>query len=316
MKILMFGRGVIASQYGWALEQAGHKVEFYVRPGRMAEYGPSIDLDLLDGRKRRSGVPIKTRWPIAMREEWDSKHDYDLIIVSVNHNQFTEAASLIGPRAGNATILVFNNIWDEPRSYGNLLPLEQTLWGFPGGGGGFRDKQALEGAFMKPIFLESEASSASPARHRAVASLFRGAGFSVLLQKDMTVWYWVHFIMNAGMAAGALKHGSFGALYGSPQAMGETILLMREMLPLIKARGRKVDWLSGTALRLPSRPLGYVAHRVMSGQSLASEIMARMERTGYIPKSSYSLYPEDVLKEARKLSVSLPRLEAFERYWA
>ena len=32
MKILMFGRGVIAAAYGWALERAGHEVEFYVRP--------------------------------------------------------------------------------------------------------------------------------------------------------------------------------------------------------------------------------------------------------------------------------------------
>ena len=32
IKILMFGRGVIATVYGWALEQAGHDVEFYVRP--------------------------------------------------------------------------------------------------------------------------------------------------------------------------------------------------------------------------------------------------------------------------------------------
>lgn len=31
MKILVFGRGVIGSQYGWALENAGHTVDFYVR---------------------------------------------------------------------------------------------------------------------------------------------------------------------------------------------------------------------------------------------------------------------------------------------
>ena len=41
------GRGVIAVAYGWALERAGHEVEFYVRPGRSAQYGGTIDLDLL-----------------------------------------------------------------------------------------------------------------------------------------------------------------------------------------------------------------------------------------------------------------------------
>lgn len=56
MKILMFGRGAIASIYGWALERAGNDVEFYVRPGRAAVYGQAINLDLLDARKRVRGT--------------------------------------------------------------------------------------------------------------------------------------------------------------------------------------------------------------------------------------------------------------------
>jgi 2-dehydropantoate 2-reductase len=44
MKILIFGRGVIGTLYGWALEKAGHSVEFYVRPGRAAEYGSVLPL--------------------------------------------------------------------------------------------------------------------------------------------------------------------------------------------------------------------------------------------------------------------------------
>lgn len=39
MKILMFGRGVLFTIYGRALAQAGHEVEFSVRPGRAATYG-------------------------------------------------------------------------------------------------------------------------------------------------------------------------------------------------------------------------------------------------------------------------------------
>lgn len=39
MKVLMFGRGTIATIYGWALEKSGRHVEFYVRPGRAKEYG-------------------------------------------------------------------------------------------------------------------------------------------------------------------------------------------------------------------------------------------------------------------------------------
>ena len=50
MKILMFGRGVISTLYGWALEKAGNEVDFYVRPGRAADFGSSVDVDIRDGR--------------------------------------------------------------------------------------------------------------------------------------------------------------------------------------------------------------------------------------------------------------------------
>jgi 2-dehydropantoate 2-reductase len=52
MKIMRFGRGVISTQYCWALEKAGNEIEFYVRPGKSSEYGPIVNLDILDGRFR------------------------------------------------------------------------------------------------------------------------------------------------------------------------------------------------------------------------------------------------------------------------
>ena len=50
MNILLFGRGVIATLYGWGFEKVGHSVTFYVRPGRSAEYGSHVHLDIFDGR--------------------------------------------------------------------------------------------------------------------------------------------------------------------------------------------------------------------------------------------------------------------------
>lgn len=64
MKILMFGRGVISSQYGWALEKAGHSIEFYVRPGRTEQYGNSVALNILDGRVGFRGKPVKKSGPL------------------------------------------------------------------------------------------------------------------------------------------------------------------------------------------------------------------------------------------------------------
>src|SRR5579862_9864554 len=51
MRVLMFARGVIATTYGRELQGAGHDVEFYVRPGRAAEYGTEVRMSLRDGRR-------------------------------------------------------------------------------------------------------------------------------------------------------------------------------------------------------------------------------------------------------------------------
>lgn len=131
MKILMFGRGVIATQYGWALEGAGHEVDFYVRPGRAVDYGPHVDLEISDGRRRRNNRQVHRRWPISMREELSADHDYDLIVLSVNHNQMPDAVEFLAPRVADATVLVFNNIWIEPTQAVAGIPADQIVWGFP-----------------------------------------------------------------------------------------------------------------------------------------------------------------------------------------
>src|SRR3954464_2887013 len=92
MKILLFGRGAIATISGWTLEQAGHDVEFYVRPGRAAVYGAAITLDLIVMRHRVWGQRVVQQWPVRYREELEPDHDFDLILLSVSHHRLAEAA--------------------------------------------------------------------------------------------------------------------------------------------------------------------------------------------------------------------------------
>lgn len=51
------------------------------------------------------------------REELEQDHDFDLIVLSVQHDRLAEAASLLAPRVGNATVLVLSNIWGESRGH-------------------------------------------------------------------------------------------------------------------------------------------------------------------------------------------------------
>ena len=191
MRILMFGRGVIATQYGWALEQAGHEVDFYVRPGRAATYGPFVDLDILDGRARGRNRRISHRWPLTMREDLDSNHDYELIILSVNHDQLPTAVEFLSSRLGDAALLIFNNIWDDPRDIAARLPAGQVVWGFPGGGGGFAGN-TLRGGMLRSLTLGLLDGGPPTAAHTRVHELLTGAGFSVTTVEDFRSWLWFH----------------------------------------------------------------------------------------------------------------------------
>ena len=122
MKILIFGRGVIGSLYGWALEKAGHSVEFYVRPGRAAEYGSVLPLKFYDARTKLSGELVEENWTIRMREDLPADHDYEFILVSVQHYHFEDVSAFLGPRAGKATLLIFNNFWKDPQVSASSLP--------------------------------------------------------------------------------------------------------------------------------------------------------------------------------------------------
>ncbi len=311
MKILMIGRGVIATLYAWAFDKAGHEVAFYVRPGRSAQYGPFVNLELRDGRVNSKGTLVHEKWPIILREDLKADHDYDLIFVSVNHHQLSEVVTFLSTRISKATVLIFNNVWVDPQTAVSILPNEQVVWGFPGGGGGFSG-DTLKGGFMTTVFMGSCGNSNRSTRYQAVRELFRSAGFSVSESKDFRSWLWFHFIMDAGLTVQALKVGGFSKVLNSSAHLKESILLVREMIPLLKAKGDKPGLGSMILLNLPAGLLGFILQKFVGGDSLGGFLMEQVEVSGHGTYESASLYARDVLADARRLGVPLPRLTALE----
>lgn len=312
MKILMFGRGVIAAIYGWALERAGHSVELYVRPGRAAEYGSALALKILDTRTRRlRGVPVEETWTTRLREDIPEGHDYDLIILSVQHYRFPEAAAFLGPRVGKATVLVFNNLWTDPQAAASPFPAGQVAWGFPMAGGGFDESGVLKGSLLHKVQLGTFGTDPT-ARELAVRDLFLKSGFGVEQQRDFRGWLWIHFAVNAGLQAQALQAGSLQGFMGSPAQIESAILNVREILPLVTARG--VD--------LGAHPADVAAFRLppwLTARMLA--IILKLSPPVRLVLESHSNLEElrftcrDALDEARKLGVAVPRLAALERFF-
>lgn len=309
----MFGRGVIATIYGWALERAGHDVEFYVRPGRAAAYGEAIDLDLRDTR-RPWGRRAVQRWPVRYREELAPGHDFDLIVLSVPHHRLAEAAECLVPRVGDATVLVFGNVWAEPPEAIGDLPADQVAWGFPGAGGGFGADGVLRG-IVSPAVVFGTLGAPPTVRERAVREAFRTAGFRPREQPDFRGWLWLHFVLNAGLHAQGLRLGALADLAGATGDLREALLTSRELLPLVAARGADLrrHRSSVLALRAPicltARALAWLtAHFAPVRESFATHADPGAEEPREICR--------DTLAEARRLGIAVPRLEAAEPSFA
>jgi 2-dehydropantoate 2-reductase len=314
MKILMFGRGVIATIYGWALEQAGHDIEFYVRPGRIATYGETIDLDLVDARRRVWGERVFQKWPVRYRETLEPDHDFDLIVLSVPHYRLTEAVNFLAPRVSKATVLVFSNIWSEPQAAVGALAIDQVAWGFPGAGGGFGEDGVLRGALL-PSVVFGTFGQPSTDRERTVRRVFHEAGFRLREQRDFRGWLWIHFVMNAGIHSQGLRVGSLAKLVGATGDLREALLATRELLPLVEARGidlrqhrgrvapyRAPTWLTAPVLAWAT------AHFAPAGRSLQAHSNPEAEEPRVICL--------DTLTEARRLGVAVPRLEAAQPFFS
>lgn len=310
----MFGRGVIASVYGWALERAGHDIEFYVRPGRASAYGEAMDLDLLDARRRVWGQRVVEAWPVRYREQLAPDHDFDLIVLSVSHHRLPEAAAFLAPRVGNATVLVFGNIWAEPLAAIGALPVDQVAWGFPMAGGGFGEDGVLRGMLL-PAVVFGTLDRPPTERERATRRTFREAGFRLQEKRDFRSWLWLHFVVNAGLHSQGLRRGTLAELAGSTADLREALLVGRELLPVLEARGadlrrhrsgtlgfRAPTWLTAPAFAW------LTAHVPLLRRSFEGHANPAAEEPREVCR--------DTLAEARRLGIAVPRLEAAEPSFA
>jgi 2-dehydropantoate 2-reductase len=228
----------------------------------------------------------------------------------VQHYGFTEAAAFLGPRVGGATVLVFNNLWVDPLTATEHLPADQVAWGFPGAGGGFGDDGVLRGALLPVVFFGS-LDRPPTERERAVRQVFREAGFRIQENSDFRGWLLVHFVQNAGLHTQSLKLGSLSELTSGN--VREAILAIRELLPLVEARGvdlrrHRIDLLPFTAPVWLAAPALAWLFGHFPPMRVVMEAHANPEELRAVCR--------DTLAEARRLGVKAPRLEAAEPYFA
>jgi len=302
----MFGRGVIATIYGQAFQAAGHEVEFYVRPGRAADYGTDVQMEIIDGRRAPLGRQTRATFAPRLRESIDPRDGFDLVVLSVGHHRLSEAAAFLAPRIGAAPVLVFGNIWQEPLDAIAPLPADQVVFGFPQAGGGFDENGVLRGALLGSVILGASSASATKP-HRVARAAFAQAGIGVREEADMRGWLMLHVALDAGMFSQALRVGGLAKMVGDPRALRAAFLTSRELLPVLAARG--VDLRRHRAAAIPTRfPLLIGALTAAASAALPiarASLAAHTDPNAAEPRAVL----DDTLRTARELGIAVPRLE-------
>jgi 2-dehydropantoate 2-reductase len=308
MKILMFGRGVISTQYAWAFEQAGHTVEFYVRPGRKAEFGDSISLNISDARKNIRGYIVNQNWKVKLMEALPTNHNYDLIFVSVQHYHIGAVADFLSDKTANATVFIFNNFWEEPLSVVEKLPFNQLVFGFPMAGGGFDEFGVLNGALMGSATIGSFGTAVST-RTNEVIALFQSANIKTKIKTDFRDYLLGHFVVDAAFALERIKYPTgemFLKALKTNNYWRNVMANGKELLPILRARNVNVANSSDLILlRLPPWLISFVMKIVLRFLPPAKQMLA-----GHSNMTEMTSYCQDVLQTGKDLNISLPRFEA------
>jgi 2-dehydropantoate 2-reductase len=253
---------------------------------------------------RRGRKLIEESWNVKLHEEM--LPNYDLIIVSVNTEQLPEVVKFLSTAAGNTPILLFNNIWQDLKSSIAPLSMNNVVFGFPGAGGGIADNR-LRGGFLKMVFLEKPRAGTEPI-NQLVKECFESAHFKISWIKDMQSWLWNHFAMNAAMETEVLKRGSFPAIMNHSDSFANVGKHMREMVPVLKARGAKSDMILLLLTKIPPAILGTLFHKFIFAKGGLARLFIEYNNS----KAGFAV--AEVVREAKKLGIPLPRLTmAFEK---
>ena len=304
MKVLIIGRGVVGTIYGWALSKAGIDVTHVVRK----ELPGTATLDLLD---LRPGYPKNTRVAYAPKivRQINPADGFDLVMVATKHYQAAEAIRQYLPGAPRATFLLFTANWDGTAEIDRLLPRSSILWGYAAASGG-PDAQGTLVVTVAPTVRYGMLEGSDPEKFKAVGELFQQAGFALDIKPDIVEWLWVHHAINAGGIGICLWAGGIAQATRSFKTMSLGVLATREALDVAAARGVDLAhypdarpvlnvpvWLAGL-------PMFYAVRFTEKGRRLL-----RASHFAHSPDEMKRYY-FDVLSTGEKLGVAMPHLSA------
>ena len=305
MKVLIIGRGVVGTIYGWALSKAGIDVTHAVRKDGL----PATNtLDLLDLRTGYSKYARVTYAPKTVGQVSPSD-DFDLVIVATKHYQATQAIQQYQTGAPRATFLLFTANWDGTGEIDQLLPRSSILWGYAEATGGL-DAQGILIGTVNPAVRLGMLEGSDPKKFKAVAELFQRAGFTLDIKPNIIEWLWVHHAINAGGIGIALWAGEIAEAARVTTTHEAGDMGHWEALGVIAARGVELRHYPD-AKKILDVPAWLAVFAAIYGLRF-TEKGRRLRRGSHFENSPEEMkcYYFDVLHTGESRGVAMPHLSA------
>jgi 2-dehydropantoate 2-reductase len=305
MRVLIIGRGVVGTIYGWALSKAGIDVTHVVRKEGLPA---TAILDLLD---LRAGYPKHTRATYTPKTVGRiSRSDgFDLVIVATKHYQAAQAIRQYLPDAPGATILLFTANWDGTEDIDRILPRSSALWGYAKATGGV-DARGVVVATVDPAVRLGMLEGSDPDKFKAVTELFQAAGFTLDVKANIIEWLWVHHAINAGGIGVCLWAGGIAEATRSLRTLRVGVWAVREALGVVAARGVNPESYpeARSVLRTPT----WLACLAAAYGIRFTEKGRRLLRASHFTNSAEEMkrFYFDVLNTGESCGVAMPHLSA------
>jgi 2-dehydropantoate 2-reductase len=310
MNILFFGTGVIGSILAGKLSSTGQNVTVLDKEPRLSEireYGILL----------QNGVTgEKTSARVNTVEVLGPNDYYDLVVVPVRADHLPAILPVLAANMVIPNILIMVN---NPKGSGQiveLLGMERVLLGFPGMGGGKHGSVILYD-IAKPLVQPStfgELDGRLTPRLIEIVTMFKKAGFPVVIEKNMDAWQkthvsWVSPLADAIYMAG----GDNYQLAERPdvirmmiEAIREAFAVLKKMsVPITPTKFKFINWLP-----IPLQIM--VWRKVLAGRDI--EMLATLH-CQKAPQEMQQLAHE-LIALARCTSIPTPSLNRLSEYMA
>jgi len=303
MKVLIIGRGIVGTIYGWALSEAGIDVTHVVRKDGF----PRTDsLDILD---LRAGFPkrLKTNYSPKTVRGITSSDGFDLVIVATKHYQAAQAIQQYWAGVPGATILLFTANWDGTEEFDRILPRSSVLWGYAKATGGV-DARGVLVATVDPAVRLGILEGSNPDKFKAVSEMFQTAGFTLDVKPNIIEWLWVHHAINAGGIGVSLWAGSIAEATRSFRTLRLGVSAVRDSLRVVAARGVNIE--NYPEARSILNTLTWLACLAAASSIRFTERGRRLLKASHFANSTEEMkrFYFDVLNTAERLGVPVPHL--------